>query len=122
MFTIENLDASTPFLAQLAESTGSVVLVNTFLVPGGAMDAVMGTWGADAAFMKAQPGFISAQLHRGIGTSRLLLNVSVWESVSALKAAFGHPQFKDKAKSYPDGLIVYPHVFEKLSVAGVCVS
>jgi hypothetical protein len=39
---------------------------------------------ADAAFMKRQPGFISAQLDRAIGESATYLNRAVWESTVTL--------------------------------------
>jgi hypothetical protein len=33
------------------------------------VDQLLKAWAADAAFLKTQPGCISAQLHRGIGGS-----------------------------------------------------
>jgi len=122
MFTIENLDESTPFLAQLQETTGPIVLCNTFVVPEGTIEAVMKAWHDDAGFMKAQPGFISAQLHRGTGGSRVLVNLSVWESTESLRNAFSSPEFQSKAKSYPDGLVVHPHILQKVAIEGVCVA
>jgi quinol monooxygenase YgiN len=70
--------------------------------------------------MQAQPGFVSAQLHRGVGSSRLLTNTSVWESSAALRNALSSPEFAEKSKSYPDGIVVYPHIFQKVAVDGVC--
>lgn len=122
MFKIENLDDSTSFMAQLQEKTGPIVLINTFLVPAGTVEQVMKSWQEDSSFMKVQPGFISAQLHRGIASSRLLVNVSVWETSEALKDAFSSPEFQDKAKRYPDGIVVFPHIFQKVAIDGVCVA
>lgn len=119
---LRDLDPSSPFLAQLKEDTGPVVLVNSFVVPDGAMEEVLACWQADAGYLKGCPGFISAQLHRGTGGSRLLVNVAVWESTAALAQAFADPDFQTKAHQYPDGLVSYPHVLERVAVEGVCVA
>jgi heme-degrading monooxygenase HmoA len=120
MFTFADLDESTPFRQQLQETTGEIVLINTFVVPDGMVDRAIQSWQDDAGFMMAQPGFVSAQLHRGVGSSRLLTNTSVWESSEALRNALSSPEFAEKSKSYPDGIVVYPHIFQKVAVEGVC--
>lgn len=51
--------------------------------------------------MKTKPGFISAQLFRGIGGSRIFTNVAVWESAGRLHAAFGTPEFARHKQRYP---------------------
>jgi hypothetical protein len=38
------------------------------------VDQFLKIWAADAAIMKRQPGFISAQLHRGIAGSCVFIN------------------------------------------------
>ena len=43
-----------------------IVLINTFTVAPEDADRLLEVWAEDAAFMKRQPGFISAQIHRGI--------------------------------------------------------
>jgi Antibiotic biosynthesis monooxygenase len=50
-------------------------------------------WAADAAYFKQQPGFISAQLHRGIGGSSVFVNYAVWESTELYKRAFNNSDF-----------------------------
>jgi heme-degrading monooxygenase HmoA len=122
MMKIGDLDPSSPFMAQLHEKTGPIVLINTFIVPDGKMDEVLANWKDDAAFMKGCPGYISTQLHRGTGNSRLLVNVAVWQSTEALFAAFSDPDFQEKAHRYPDGVEAYPHILERVSVEGVCVA
>jgi Antibiotic biosynthesis monooxygenase len=52
------------------EQVGSVILINTFTVEPEEADRLQEAWASDAAFMKQQPGFISTQLHRGIGGVR----------------------------------------------------
>jgi heme-degrading monooxygenase HmoA len=79
-------------------------------------------WAADAAWMKQQPGFISTQLHRGIGGSRVFLNYAVWESSEHFKRAFSHPEFRSHLGHYPASTRVSPHLFQKLAVPGICVS
>jgi heme-degrading monooxygenase HmoA len=48
-------------------------------------------WAADAAFFKQQPGFISTELHRGIGGSCVSINCATWESTEHYKQAFNNP-------------------------------
>jgi heme-degrading monooxygenase HmoA len=120
MFTFADLDESTPFLQQLQETTGEIVLINTFLVPDGMVDQAIQSWHDDAAFMQAQAGFVSAQLHRGVGPSRLVTNTTVWESTEALRNALSSPEFAEKAQSYPEGMVVYPHICRRVAVEGVC--
>ncbi len=122
MVTLEDVDPTTPFVAQLQEEAAPVVLVNTFLTPEGGHDEVVAAWEKDAAFMKAQPGFISTQLHRGTGTSRVLVNVAVWESTEALRAAFTSPEFQQALGRYPDGTVARPHLVQKIAVSNVCVA
>lgn len=117
----ETFDPTTPFEAQLQEKAGPIVLVNTFIVPEGKVEEVMENWKDDAAFMKEQPGYISAQLHRGVGDSRILVNIAVWESTEHLFRAFSNPDFHKKAHQYPDGVTAYPQILEKVAIEGVCV-
>ncbi|WP_059008576.1 antibiotic biosynthesis monooxygenase family protein [Streptomyces specialis] len=119
---LDSLDPSTPLPAQLAEKTGPIVLVNTFVVPEGKTDEVIAAFRADAAFLKSRPGFLSAQLHRGTAGSNLLLNVAVWESTEALADAFADPAFHRSAHQFPEGVRILPHVYEKIAVPGVCVA
>ena len=120
MISLASLDESTPYFAQLKEEAGPVTIINTFVAPAGKNDEVLAAWAADSAYMKSKPGFISAQLFGGIGGSRIFTNVAVWESVAALGAAFGTPEFAEHMSHYPEGTVAYPHLFQKVAVAGIC--
>jgi heme-degrading monooxygenase HmoA len=72
--------------------------------------------------MKQQPGFISTQLHRGIGGSSVFFNYAVWESVEHFKRAFSNPEFQSKMKDYPpSAAAASPHLVKKVAVPGICV-
>lgn len=120
MLALNEIDPSTTIQEQLGEDEGPIVLVNTFLAPDGERDAVVAVWGADAAFMTSQPGCLSAQLHEGIGRSHALVNVAVWESTAALRAAFNDPEFRATMSRYPDGTVAAPHAYRKVAVEGIC--
>lgn len=122
MITLTDLDPAAPFPAQLAEDTGPVVLVNTFVAPEGRVDDVVAVWAEDAAYFRSRPGYISAQLYRGVGTSHVLVNVAVWESAQHLRAAFSDPQFQQHRERYPDGTVATPHLLRKVAVPGICVA
>lgn len=119
---INSLDPSTPFASQFQEKTGPIVLINTFFVPRPVMAEFLKVWQDDASFMKASPGFISTQLHRGTADSQLVVNIAVWESTAALFRAHSDPKFREKADKMPDGVVAYPHVYEKIAVENVCVA
>ncbi|GLW70540.1 putative monooxygenase [Kitasatospora phosalacinea] len=114
MAELRSLDPNAPLFAQLREETGEIVLVNTFVVPEERAEEFSVLFRRQAAFMRAQPGFVSLQLHRGVAGSRLLVNVAVWESTWALAAALGSPEFRRTAAGMPDDIVSYPHVFERI--------
>jgi heme-degrading monooxygenase HmoA len=78
-------------------------------------------WAEDATWMKRQPGFISTQLHEGIGGSATFLNYAVWESVAHFRRAFEHPDFKRSLERYPATTVASPHLFKRVSVPNLCV-
>jgi heme-degrading monooxygenase HmoA len=119
--TLAEMDDRVTYFEQLQEERGPVVLINKFNVAPEDADLLVEVWAEDAAFMKAQPGFISTQLHRGIAGSSAFVNVAVWESAKALGAAFTSPEFQQRAARYPDSTVAEPHVFEKVAVPGICV-
>ena len=98
-----------------------VILINTFTVEPEEADQLQQAWASDAAFMRQQPGFISTQLHRGIGRSSTFVNYAVWESVEQFKGAFTNPEFQAKLQDYPPGAAASPHLFKKVAVPGICV-
>lgn len=122
MAQFQEMDERVTLRDQMAQDVGPVTLINTFTVAPDEVDQLMQAWAADAATMKRQPGFISAQLHRGIGASSVLVNVAVWESVDAFRRAFGHPEFQAALGAYPPSTVVSPHLFTKVAVPGICVA
>jgi heme-degrading monooxygenase HmoA len=119
---LREIDEQVTFLQQLKEDGGPVVLINQFNVAPEEADQLLDAWAHDAAYMKRQPGFISAQLHRGTAGSAAFVNVAVWESARALGDAFESPGFADRAGRYPRSAVAAPHVFQKIAVSGVCVA
>ena len=82
--------------------------------------------GEDATNFKQQPGFISTQLHRGIGKSSVFINYAVWESIEYYKKAVNKIRFSPESQSpllkYDDNsLVISPHLFKKVAVPGICV-
>ncbi len=115
------MDKQVTLFDQLAEEVGPVTLVNIFQVAPEDADSLVEAWAADAAYLKAKPGFISTQLHRGVAGSSTFLNLAVWESVEAFRAAFGDPTFQETFARYPDSTVASPHLFQKVAVPGICV-
>ena len=119
---LKEMDERITLRDQMAQEVGPVTLINTFTVNPDELDGLMQAWASDAALMKRQPGFISTQLHRGVGGSTVLVNVAVWESVSAFRAAFSNPEFQAKLGAYPPSTVGSPHLFTKVAVPGICVA
>ena len=121
MPTFIEADKNITLAAQLEERTGPVVLINQFTVKPEEADQLLRAWAEDAAHFKRQPGFISAQLHRGIGGSCVFLNYAVWESVGHFRAAFEGPEFRERLAAYPPSTVAAPHLFRKVHVPNICV-
>ena len=121
MLQLTEMEDRVPPADQLSKEVGPVILINTFRVAPEDSDALLEAWAADAAHLKQQPGFISTQLHRGIGGSGVFVNHAVWESVQAFRDAFGDPQFQATFAGYPDSTVASPHLFQKVAVPGICV-
>jgi len=119
---LEHLNPLVPIQAQLESESSPVVLVNIFTVDPKDADQLVKAWENDANWMKSQPGYISTQLHRGIGGSSMFLNYAVWESVAHFRAAFSHPEFRSRLKDYPASTVAKPHLFSKLAVPNLCTS
>ena len=119
---LKEMDERVTLRDQMEQNVGPVTLINTFTVQPDELPRLLQAWAADAALMKRQPGFISTQLHQGIGGSSVLVNVAVWETVDAFRRAFSNPEFQAKLGDYPDSTVGSPHLFTKLAVPGICVA
>jgi quinol monooxygenase YgiN len=122
MLKLVEMDPHVPIFAQMQQEVGPVILINTLTVEPAEVDQLLRAWSDDAEFMKRQPGFISTQLHRGIGGSGVFVNYAVWESVAAFRAAFSQPTFQAALAKYPASAVASPHLFQKVAVRGICVS
>src|SRR5262245_47525183 len=116
------MDEMVTLQQQMGQEVGPVILVNKFNVKPEEADQLIAAWTADAGFFKQQPGFISAQLHRGVGGSGVFLNYAVWESVAHFRRAFSRPEFREGMKAYPPSTIASPHLFQKIAVPNICVA
>jgi quinol monooxygenase YgiN len=106
----------------MEDDVGPVILINKFSVEPDEFDQFIKGWAAEAKKFKEQPGFISTQLHKGIGGSGTFVNYAVWESAAHFKEAVRKvmdPQ--DRLSSYPPSTIASPHLFKKVAVPGICV-
>jgi heme-degrading monooxygenase HmoA len=121
MLKMVEMDDRVSVSDQLSQESGPVILVNTFKVAPEDAGALLEAWAADAAYLKRKPGFISTQLHRGVGGSSVFLNYAVWESTEAFRSAFADPEFQATWARYPDSTVASPHLFQKVAVPGICV-
>lgn len=121
------MDDRVKFKDQIEEKLmGSVILINKFSVKPNKVEQFLKDWAEDAARFKQEPGFISTQLHRGIGKSSVFINYAVWESMEHYKKAVNKILFSTQSQSpllkYGDkSLVISPHLFTKVAVPGICV-
>ena len=106
---------------QLEENVGPIILINRFNVKPDETDQFLKAWEKDATYFKSQPGFISAQLHRGIGSSGVFVNYAVWESTAQFKKALSNIDIQELLSDYPASSVASPHIFKKVAVPGICV-
>ena len=105
-----------------SNENGSIVLLNVFTINPEDEEALLKAWSHDADFMKKQPGYISTQLHKGIGGSSTYINYAIWENIESFHNAFTNPEFQNRIANYPESTVASPHLFQKLSVKGHCVA
>jgi heme-degrading monooxygenase HmoA len=119
MINLIEMDEKVTLSDQMEENVSNVILINKLTVKPEDVDQLLRAWAADAAYFKQQPGFISTQLHRGIGGSCVFINYAVWESTELYKRAFKSPEFQPH--QYPPSAVASPHLFKKVAVSGICV-
>ena len=66
-------------------------------------------WQEMAGLMKNKPGFIEANLNPGAANSKLWLEISRWENVTTLRAAFSDPAVQATVGKLPK--IGMSHIF-----------
>ena len=115
------MDEKVTLSEQLEENVSPVILINKFNVNPEEADQFLKAWGDDAAYFKSQPGFISAQLHRGIGGSGVFVNYAIWESTTHLEKALNNIDIQTRLSEYLASTVVSPHLFKKVAVPGICV-
>jgi heme-degrading monooxygenase HmoA len=77
--------------------SGPVTLINSFAVPEGREDAFTELWTATSGYFRAQPGFLSLQLHRALSNQApyRFVNVARWSSSAAFAAAHASSEFRN---------------------------
>ncbi|WP_164658391.1 antibiotic biosynthesis monooxygenase [Tropicibacter sp. Alg240-R139] len=118
----EELNTVVTLTKQMDTDEGPIVLINLFTVDALDEDALLKAWAHDADFMKAQPGYISTQLHRGIAGSSTFMNYAVWQDVKSFRDTFCHPEFQRRIADYPSSAVARPHLMRKLAVENQCVA
>lgn len=122
MAKLVEMDERVSIFAQMEENVGSVILINKFSESSEELDQFIKGWAAEAEKFKEQPGFISTQLHRGIGGSGTFVNYAVWESAAHFKKAVSvvmDPH--NNMSAYPPSTVASPHLLKKVAVPGICV-
>ncbi len=122
MLKMKELDSQITFQQQLKdEDAEPVVLMILFSVGEHDADAFKSAWATDAAFTKAQPGFISAQLHQATSGDNLFLDYAVFENTAAIAAMTRLPKFAALRELYPDSAVASLHLFRRVAIPSICL-
>ncbi len=121
MVKVVEMDERVSLSKQLEADVGPVILINTFIMNSEDVDQFLETWASAAEISKRFPGVISLQLHRGIAGSSAFVAYLVFESVETIKQLYNNEDFKSRISKYPASTVVYPHIFKKVAVPGICV-
>jgi quinol monooxygenase YgiN len=115
------MDEQVTITKQMSKDAGPIMQINKFNVNPDEVDRFLEAFAAAAEVLKRKPGFISAQLHRGIAGSCVFLNYEVWESVEHFRWAVSSPDFQSSVEGLPPSTVMSPHLFMKVAVPGICV-
>jgi quinol monooxygenase YgiN len=115
------MDEQVTITKQMSEEAGPIMQINKFNVNPDEIDKFLEGFAATAEVLKRKPGYISAQLHRGIAGSTVFLNYEVWESVDLFRQAVSSPDFQSSIEGLPPSTVMSPQLFKKVAVPGICV-
>ena len=106
---------------QLDEDVGPIVEMNKFNVDPQEIDEFLQLVANTAETFKQQPGFISAQLHRGTAGSTTFIYYMIWESAERCKQMFNRPEIRSNIANILPNTVMSSHLFKKVAVPGICV-
>jgi heme-degrading monooxygenase HmoA len=91
-----------------------VVLINAFEVPEGKDEAFLQGWERTREFLGTQEGYLSTRLHRSLSPTAdvRFVNVALWESAQAFRAATSQPEFRNASVPFPFHASLYEVVRE----------
>lgn len=98
----------------MPESTAtSVVFINTLIPPPGGETTFLAWWRMAAPFLRLQPGFIAARLHRSLDGDkrRRFVTVVEWESAQAYTKALDAMMSAVPRPNIP-GMELHPALYE----------
>ncbi|MFJ4961846.1 Antibiotic biosynthesis monooxygenase [Streptomyces sp. ADI96-02] len=81
-------------MAQQDTPQPPVTFVNRFTVSGSPQE-FESAFARVAAFMKEQPGIVGYTLSQDVKDPQRYVNIARWENAGALRAAVGHPDFRN---------------------------
>jgi len=88
-----------------------IVFVNSFALKASAPDFER-VFAESSDFLCVQPGFLSHRLVRSAKDPGHYLNIALWESEAALRAATGLPEFGDHARRLREVASTDPQFFQ----------
>lgn len=77
--------------------SGPVTLINSFVVPAGREEVFFGLWSEASEYFRAQPGYLSLNLHRALSAQApyRFVNVANWQTARQFAAAHDTREFRD---------------------------
>ena len=82
MLRFVEMDESVTYSAQMEQTCGPVIVINKFNVAPEHVEAFLTAWAGTASVMKRQPGYISTQLHKGVGGSCTVTSPHLFQKIA----------------------------------------
>ena len=91
-----------------------VVLINAFEVPAGQDAAFLEGWERARDYLSTQQGYLATRLHRSLTPNAefRFVNVALWESQQAFRAATAQPEFEGASIPFPFHASLYEVIRE----------
>lgn len=122
MVKFGEIDKYVTFKRQMEEDIGPFVLINSYSIDPKEVAEFLKAFAAVSEAFKRLPGYISVQLHRGIGGSGTFVNYAIVESMAEYRKMFTNDEVKASLTKFPSSTVAYPHLFTKVAVPGICVA
>ena len=92
----------------------TVILINPIEVPKGEEEEVLKSWEIRDKYMRQQPGFVSAKLHKTLSPNAKFhfISYAEWESTEVFMKIINSEEFKKMLENGSNMPLMFPELYE----------